>query len=637
MESKESDRGLKKQLTGETVRPPLVQPERSNGVAAHRARVREVSSRYMSTSINTPSAAKRFPSPVSRSTTTPASVVVPKRAVSAERRRPSTPTSPSGPSTPIRDIDVSLAARKIALTKQPESLWPSTMRSLSVSFQSDGAPTVKKERPVTHSLFDRSLRLSSNASHKQPESPPSPRKGTPERRRSPLKGKSLLDQAENAKPADSSHTRLVDQHRWPSRIGGKVSSGFLNQSVDFTDKIRTGGKVSSGSLNRSVDFTDKIRIGGKVSSGSLNRSVDFTDKIIRNASAPLPRIGIPSLRRVSDGMSKPILKTSSDVSNQIASDPNILERKGSVGDLSSDINFLKLPQLRKPQPSSSSDRITLSTPVARSQSLPGSRHPSPIRTASQSKVSSPSRSRPSTPPRGLSPSRIRPLSSSSQSISSASVLSFIADFRNPRKNNQLEDAHQLRLLYNGHLQWRFANARTDVTLRIQKVTAERSLNNVLRTNLALRDSVFKKKIRLQQMRLELKLNSVLNEQLRCLDDWASLEKDHSLSLAGITKDLEASTLRLPLTGGARAEIESLKVAMGSAMDVMQSMGPSVITLLSRVAGVNSLVSHLADLAVQERGMLDECEALLAFNATMEVEEKSLRSHLIQTYASIDRY
>lgn len=36
-----------------------------------------------------------------------------------------------------------------------------------------------------------------------------------------------------------------------------------------------------------------------------------------------------------------------------------------------------------------------------------------------------------------------------------------------------------------------------------------------------------------------------------LDDWAVLEKDHIGSLSGAVEDLEASTLRLPVAGGAR--------------------------------------------------------------------------------------
>jgi hypothetical protein len=36
-----------------------------------------------------------------------------------------------------------------------------------------------------------------------------------------------------------------------------------------------------------------------------------------------------------------------------------------------------------------------------------------------------------------------------------------------------------------------------------------------------------------------------------LDDWALLERDHIAAFSGAMEDLEASTLRLPVTGGAR--------------------------------------------------------------------------------------
>lgn len=39
--------------------------------------------------------------------------------------------------------------------------------------------------------------------------------------------------------------------------------------------------------------------------------------------------------------------------------------------------------------------------------------------------------------------------------------------------------------------------------------------------------------------------------MTCLDDWAALEIDHVDALSGAVEDLEANTLRLPLTGGAR--------------------------------------------------------------------------------------
>lgn len=113
-------------------------------------------------------------------------------------------------------------------------------------------------------------------------------------------------------------------------------------------------------------------------------------------------------------------------------------------------------------------------------------------------------------------------------------------------------------------------------------------------------------------------------QMAYLEDWALLERDHATSLNGAIKDLEACTLRLPVTGGAKvrqllqlsgfwinntkqippfilyhifwrssfgginnfvflqADIDSLKAAVSSAVDVMQAMGSSVCSVLSKV-------------------------------------------------------
>ncbi|RVW96139.1 AUGMIN subunit 8 [Vitis vinifera] len=103
-----------------------------------------------------------------------------------------------------------------------------------------------------------------------------------------------------------------------------------------------------------------------------------------------------------------------------------------------------------------------------------------------------------------------------------------------------------------------------------------------------------------------------------LDDWALIERDHSNSLSGAIEDLEASTLRLPVTWRCK-DIETVKLAICSAVDVMQAMGSSICALLSRVEEMNCLVSELADVAAQERAKLDECEALLASTAAMQHE------------------
>lgn len=610
----ESQRSLHKQSPTDTTRPPLVPAEKNNALNAapptRRLRTRVVSSRYKSPSPSTTTSAataRRCPSPNLTRTVPSHAQLGAKRALSAERKRPSTPPSPPSPSTPVNEssVDTQLPSRRLSTGGRfPESLWPSTMRSLSVSFQSDtiSIPISKKEKPVPNASLDRSLRPSSNVAHKHAETPSTlSRKPTPERKRSPLKGKNAPDQSENSRPVDGLHTRLIDHHRWPSRIGGKVSSN------------------------------------------SLAKSADHVDKIVRNSATAVPGIGLSSLRKIhtSDtGLSKPIQKSASDVAARLLS-------LDEIGRVRSEAKSIDAHSQRVTGPcklisASSSERSALATPTVRSQSLPtpGSRPPSPSRTSvlSSSRGVSPSRARPSTPPpRGVSPSRIRSSTTASQPNSSTSVLSFIADVKKGKKSaSYIDDGHQLRLLYNRYLQWRFANARAEAVLYIQKLTAEETLYNVWDTTLSLWDSVINKRITLQQLKLQLQLNLVLNKQMVYLDDWASLERDHIGSLSGVVEDLEASTVRVPLTGGARADTESLKAAICSAVDVMQAMGTSICSLLSRVEEMNSLVSELAVIAAHEQVKLDECQSLLASTAAMQVEEYSLRTHLIQREQALEK-
>ncbi|KAL0552348.1 hypothetical protein IC582_011457 [Cucumis melo] len=594
----ESD-SIRKHSRGETPRPPLGLAERNNVSATRRSRTREVSSRYKSPTPSALSTPRRSASPNASRTVFSSSQMVQKRAVSAERKRPSTPPSPTSPSTRAQDssADLRLSSRRTAGGRMAESLWPSTMRSLSVSFQSDiiSVPVSKKEKPVPASPSDRTLRPSSNFAHKHVETPMVSRKPTPERKRSPLKGKNVSDQLENSKPIDSLHTRLVDQQRWPSRIGGKVS------------------------LN------------------ALSRSVDLTDKIIRSSSGPLVGIGLSSLRRTSsDSMNKLFQRSNNDCTRILPLDDGLRMEGESNSVENCSLQASGIPRLAS---NGLPDRLK-PTPAVRSQSLtlPGSRLPSPIRSsmpsASVSRGSSPTRPRSSTPPpRGVSPSRARP--TSIQSSCSTSVLSFIADFKGKKGANYIEDAHQLRLLYNRYMQWRFSNARAEAVLDMNKVNAERMLCNVWKATIRIWDSVTRNRIDLHRLKLELKLNKIMNDQMCYLEEWDSLERDHINSLSGALLDLEASTLRVPLTTGATADVESLKGAICSALDVMQVMASSICSLLSQVESMNGLVTELAVVASQEKAMLDECESLLASTTAMQVEEYSLRTHLIQMKQALE--
>ncbi|CAA2999568.1 Hypothetical predicted protein [Olea europaea subsp. europaea] len=586
MDACESEQALQKRLTEETKRPPLVSADNKNETT-RRSRTREVSSRYRSPTPSADTSPKCCHSPTVKASSA-STLRAPKRAISAERKRPSRPSSPPSPSpsTPIHETTAEMlfASRKIEGNKLPESLWPSTMRNRGVSFQSDTLtlPINKMEKPGSHALLDCNLKPSSNIAHRQGETPPESRKPTPQRKSSPHKGKNSANQSENSRPVNSLHTRLLDQHQSPSRTRGKVSSYILNRSVDITEK---NSKMSSFSHSG---------------------------------------MGSHPQRRLSfDGATRPLQKSSSDLLSSVSSDEC---ESSSSNCCSTDVSSLLI---QKPSSSSSFDRTPFVNPAVRSQSLcRGSRPASP----SLTKGIIPSRAKTvsSSSSRGPSPARVRPSSPSRQPQSSTSVLSFIADIKKGKKAaNHIEDVHQLRLLYNRQLQWRYANAHADATLHVQKVKAEKTLHRVWRTIVDLWDLVIKQRIDIQQLRLKLRLRAVLNNQVACLDDWAAIETQHSNSLSCAIQDLQDSTLLVPITGGARGDIEVVKAAVCSALDVMQAMGSSLCSELSQVEGMNCLVSQIADVAAKQRAMLDECETLAASIAAMQVEEYSLRTYLLQ--------
>ncbi|XP_051133319.1 AUGMIN subunit 8-like [Andrographis paniculata] len=575
----------KQQSSVRTRRRPLVPADNKNGANSPRSGKPEIISRCRSPIPSAAMAPKRCPSPNPSRLSSTSSLSAPKRAMSIERKRPSRPSSPLSPSTPIEDTaaEVLLGSRKMVVGNGlPECLWPSTMRSLSVSFQSDSycVPITKKEKPVSHVSSDRTAKLPSNGAHRQ-AGITALRKSTPEGKKSPLKGKHSSGQLENFKPVDSFRTRVVDQHRWSSRTSEEVST----------------------SLNRSIQMADRIRNSSSITSSEM---------------------GAPSLRKLSViGTSKSLQKSTSDLLMKISRDEN---GKAVLGGSSIDDGS---PRMLKRGFSSSSDRTRLANAAARAMSLAtsGSRSGSPLMARG---VNSSGAKAVNYSSRGISPGPVRPSSPSRQPQNSTSVLSFIADIKKGKKvAYHIEDVHQLRLVYNRHLQWRYANARTDAVVQYRKVKAEKVLYSTLRVISGTWDVIMEKRIDIQQLKLKLNLYSILNNQLTYLDKWASVEVDHLNSLTTTIQYLQSSTTLIPLTYRASGDIEAVKAALCSAVDAMQAVGSSLCSIILRVEGTNSLASELADVAVKERAMVRRCESILSSTAALQVEDYSRRAHLLQ--------
>ncbi|KNA16645.1 hypothetical protein SOVF_087150 [Spinacia oleracea] len=617
-------------------RPPLLPSERENGVQQQqqqqprRLRPREVPSRYMSISSSSSSAnsstntsttttnstsssstsssiSRRFPSPVvARNNRSPST---PKRSQSADRRRSGT-LKP----TPVANAGEISAATKLLVT---------STRSLSVSFQGESfSLPISKTKAVNQGNVN-SI---------------SARKATPERRRgTPLRGKvdGGGDQVDNS----NSNSKPGDQQRWPARTrqlnmlsrslecSNHESEEFLGSSVvaralkdSFLDESRRAS--FDGILNLDSSNGDVLNgIRGAMDENSVNDSsvpsdltASDTDSVSSGSTS-----GAQDVNGGSHGRNVP---RGIVVSARFWQETNMrlrrLQDPGLGLSSSPTSKFAGPPKLSQSRKFSDGPMLS---PRAMSSPIRGA-----VRAASPSKLMN---TPVSSPMRGLSPSRVRS-SIGSSPWDSPSVLSFAVDVRRGKVGeNRIVDAHQLRLLYNRHLQWRFVNARADAALSVQRRNAEKNLWNAWITITALRDSVRHKRTQVQLLRQKLKLSSILRGQMAYLEDWSLLDKDHYSSLQGAIEALKASTLRLPVVGGVTADVQSVKEAVGSAIDVMQSMASSTCSLLTKVEEVNSLVAELANVATKERILLERCKEVLSMLAAMQVKDCSLRTHTLQ--------
>ncbi|KAL3621084.1 hypothetical protein CASFOL_035996 [Castilleja foliolosa] len=570
-----------------STRPPLLPSEKdysSNGISNTQKKPKSkiVSSRYMSPSTSTSnstsissssSSSRRYPSPSVSTKSNPASYtpsLSSKRSVSVDRRRSSAVRPLTG-----NGADIS-AATKLLIT---------STRSLSVSFQGESF----------------SLPVSKTKIAPSSPNPSSARKGTPERRRNftPSRGKpeSLVNQPENPK--------FADQHCWPAR--NRTVSKPLSRSLD----CKLIGSIN-GSRSLQQSMIDERRISIDLGNSKILKTVhrgpdgNSVSNDITTSDSDSVSSGSTSGVHVRNEPSRGIA-VSARFWQETNSRLRRLQDPGSPLSTSPGSKLIGLPKLKRTTSNGSS---LLSSPRT---------------------ISSPRKSIGSSPSRGQSPSHVRNAVStiSSNFSKMPSVLSFAVDVRRGKVGeNRMMDAHFLRLLYNRHLQWRFVNARTEMVLLAQQRSVKKHLWNAWITISDLRDIVTKKRHRLQLLRQKLKLATILKLQMSFLEEWALLDKEHSVSLLGAIEALTASTLRLPIVG-AIGDVQSLQDVICSAFDIMQTMTPSLHLLLPLVEKVNSLVSELAKVTAKEEALIEQCTNVISSLAAMQVKDSSLRTHIIQ--------
>lgn len=595
-------------------RPPLLPAEKDNGIIApkNRPKSKQVSSRYLSPSPSSTSGTpRRSPSPLVSRNPTPSSNNA--RSVSVDRRRP-LPSRPDLNQKLMKNGGDMSAAAKLLVTSS---------RSLSVSFQGEAY----------------SFPVSKTKAAPQPQSPNvgSLRKGTPEKRRDDTENSKSVDRpqspnlgsvrkgAPEKRSSNVESSKSVDQHRWPARIKREDKfSRSLNYSAEDKNKLVGSDKVIRA-LQQSMSSIEGRRgsFDGRLSLNLGNsellkaRELALDKTLFNESDSESVSSGSTEGKRI-----KPRgIADSARFWQETNSRLRRLQDSGST--------LLNSPAKLALKKYSSEGLIRPSSPRTMSSPVRGGIRPSSPSKILPSMASSPSRGM-------ISPSRVRNLISGSSET--PSVLSFAVDVRRGKVGeNQLVDAHTLRLLYNRHLQWRFVNARAEAALLAQKRSAEKSLWNAWIAICDIRDSVTKKRHRLQLLRQKLKLASILGAQITFLEDWASFEKDHFVSLVGAIEALRASTLRLPVVG-ATADVQNVKDAIGSAVDMVQGMASSLRLLSSKAEEMNSLMVELAKVIEKESALLDQCKGFFSTLASMQVKNCSLRTHILQhnCYQQLDK-
>ncbi|KAM1324249.1 hypothetical protein PS2_045030 [Malus domestica] len=196
-------------------------------------------------------------------------------------------------------------------------------------------------------------------------------------------------------------------------------------------------------------------------------------------------------------------------------------------------------------------------------------------------------------------------------------------------SSMTEMGHQLRLLHNRILQWRFANARADV---VNQNIANQAQINVLYAwdgLMKLQHSVLQKKVKLHKEKLDMKLNFILYSQLKPLASWGDMERQHTAAVCIMKECLHSVVCRVPLIEDAEVDTQSASTALRHASDLTASIKLLLAGFSPLAEQAAPLLSQLAEVVAQEKLLLEECIELFRNISTLEIEETSLKCSIIQ--------
>ncbi|KAJ1434595.1 QWRF family [Sesbania bispinosa] len=154
--------------------------------------------------------------------------------------------------------------------------------------------------------------------------------------------------------------------------------------------------------------------------------------------------------------------------------------------------------------------------------------------------------------------------------------------------------------------WRYANAKAQAVNGNISHHAESNLIYAWDGLTKLQHSVLKKKIQFAREKLEMKIAFVLYHQMKLLEAWGGMERQHVSAITATKECFHAVVCRVPLLEGAKVNMQSTSIALRQASDIAASI-KSILTSFSplQVDKTAAILSELAKVVAQEKQLLEE--------------------------------
>ncbi|RDX63282.1 QWRF motif-containing protein 3, partial [Mucuna pruriens] len=217
------------------------------------------------------------------------------------------------------------------------------------------------------------------------------------------------------------------------------------------------------------------------------------------------------------------------------------------------------------------------------------------------------------------------------------ILTMGVDLFKTKKSSKSDAIHELRLLDNRLIQWRFANARAHAANHNISLQAESDLICALDGLAKLQYAVVLSRIEFEREKLELKLSFVLHSQKGLLEKWGSMERQHVAAITAIRECLYSVACRVFLLEGAKVDTKLASISQRRAKNLTDSMKSMLSTFSPLADKTAELLSELAEVVVQEKFLLQEFDDIFHTMCVLELKETSLMCNLIQLSVEKEKY